>query len=379
MFFHDKRYYLDYAAATPVHPRVFRAMQPFYSEMFANANSIHTSGRAVHHELESCERSMHALGSMGRDDHIVWTSGGTESNERAIDYAIHRWKAQHPDEPYTVAISSIEHPSVVDYLESRQDHLLRIEYIPVNKEGRIDLDWVRAGSSQWENLILVSCIFQSSEVGTTQPIKDLATIVHKHKSQTGCDWPLVHTDASQGVLYHTVNFQDWGVDMVTLCSQKVHGPKGVGALLSKQDIEIEREGTPTVGLIVGFTTALQLATKNRERNTVAIRTLRKELFRQLDKREVEYEVNGSRESDSLIINLSFPSDTRDSEMLVVAFDQAGLEVSSKSACMGSQAEDSRVLSAMGKHPRNSIRISVHHGMSTRDIKAIAKRIAQVVK
>lgn len=372
--FTQKRYYLDYAAATPVSLAVERAMRPYWSKQYANPHSIHQSGVVAHQVVNQCEKKIRQVCHMGTGDGVVWTSGGTESNHLVIDYAIDQWKKSSPGEPYTVIISSVEHPSVVDYLESKSDPSLSVEYIPVDTLGVIDLRFLETRLLKNSHVALVSCVFQNSEVGATQPIKELARLIKKHLPQT-----LVHTDASQGMMYHQCNFSDWGVDMVTLCGQKIHGPKGSGALLIEKGIEISREGTPAVPLIVGMTKALAQVQKNVNSNKQKIVDLRKFLFQKLDECGVEYVVNGNKKELSLIINLSFPSDDRDSEQLVITFDQVGLEVSSKSACMGSQAEDSRVLSAMGLHPKNSIRLCLHHSMKKKDLERIAGRIQRVLR
>lgn len=380
MFLQKKRYYLDSAASTPVVREVLQAMQPYWRDCFANPNSIHQSGRRAKQVVKQCEQRIKQLCNMGHDDQVVWTSGGTESNHLAIDYVIDQWKKDNPDQPYTIVISSIEHPSVVDYLESKNDPLLQLQYIPVTQSGEIDLNYVGARLSKWQNVILVSCIFQSSEVGTTQPIKQLRNKVEelRDKSQNR---PLVHVDASQGMMYYKCNFTDWGVDLVTLCGQKIHGPKGVGVLLVKKDVEakpLHREGTPAVPQNVGITKAFELAQQNTNEKRQRIMELRSLLFEQLNSLDVDFRINCIPTEYSLVINLSFNHDSRDSEQLVVAFDQAGLEVSSKSACMGSQAEDSRVLSAMGLYPTNSIRLCLHHSMKEKDIKEIAKRISNII-
>ncbi len=373
----NKRYYLDYAASTPVVPQVMQAMKPFWSDSFANPNSIHQSGLKAKQALQDSVRQVNTLANMEHNGKVVWTSGGTESNHLAIAYARGHWKASHSHDPYTIMISSIEHPSVVNYLESIHDPLLNIVYVPVDEEGLVKLEFVTKNIASWENVILASCIFQSSEVGTTQPIKKLSEIIRKESPDT-----LIHTDASQGMMYHKLNAQDWDVDMITLCGQKIHGPKGIGALLCRNlgtGFLNNEKGTSAVPLIAGFTKALELAQANTERSSVEIQKLTQVFLQNLKEHDIAYVLNGRTEEASCILNLSFPSDDRDSEQLVVAFDQHGLEVSSQSACMGSQAEDSRILLTMGLSPTNSIRLCLHHEMGSRDIKHITQKIKAIIK
>ena len=374
MFGRNKRYYLDYAASTPVHPQVKRAMEPYWSERFANPHSIHQSGRVARRVVDTCEETVRRMCHMGRNDYVVWTSGGTESNHWVIDSVSKEWKKNNPHQAYTIAISRLEHPSVINYLESQDDPLLKIVYLEVDREGHILLDDASQIIREGDNLILLSCIFQSSEIGSTQAIKTLTRIVKKHSPQTK-----VHTDASQGMMYLPCSLSDWGVDFITLCGQKIHGPKGSGLVIGRQDLMISREGTPAVPLIVGLTRALEIVQEEREESRIKIHQLRKHFFQALDKQRVSYVLNGRKEAPSGIINLSFPTDPRDSEQLVIACDHSGLELSSKSACMGQQAEDSRALSAMGLEPRNSLRFSLHHSLRARDIESITARLAQLVR
>jgi cysteine desulfurase len=369
------RIYADYAAATPVDKQVLQAMQPYWSQYFANPNAQYESARTARAVLDDCVQAVRQTAGMSKEGSVIWTSGGTESNHLAIDFAIKQWKALHPREEYTIIISSIEHPSVVDFVESITDPLCTIVYIKVDREGGIQLDDLGARLPSVVNPIIVSCIFQSSEVGTTQPIKEIAKLVHKHRQNA---FPYMHTDASQGMYYHSLNFQDWGIDMCTICGQKIGAPKGSGALLASPDIDINREGTPAVPLIVGLTAAWERAQSQVEASRKRIQEQRTLLFKALDYRQVSYVVNGDTDANSLVVNLSFPDCARDSESLIVAMDQLGVEVSSKSACVGSQQADSRVLAAMGANPANSLRISLHHTMSEGDISRIAEALAEVV-
>ncbi|MFW0871050.1 MAG: cysteine desulfurase family protein [Patescibacteria group bacterium] len=372
------RVYADYAAATPVHKQVLKAMRPYWRNIFVNPNAGYHRARQVKNLLNDCEVTVRRLAHMHKDDKVMWTSGGTEANHRAIDYAIKRWKELHPGETYTIIISNIEHPSVADFVESIRDPLCFVEYIDVDGEGVIKLKDLGARLPSVNNLILVSCIFQSSEVGSTQPIKELAQLVRKHKG--GREFPYIHTDASQGLYYHKLNFRDWGIDMCTICGQKIEGPKGSGALLARENIEIDRPGTPAVPLIIGITKALELAQSQISESNARIRELRTLLFDTLDRYQIAYSVNGVKNAQSLLVNLSFPFCTSDSEALIVAMDERGVELSSKSACVGSQKEDSRILQAMGIDTvPNSLRISLHHSMKKTDIRRIAYVLAQVVR
>jgi len=250
--------------------------------------------------------------------------------------------------------------------------LMEIVYINLKKNGKLDLGHVRLLLEQNENIALLSLQLQSSQIGVTQELKKIGEL----KKNT---FPTIHIDASQGVFYNNVNMQDWNADTLTICAQKIHGPKGSGILLCKPDRVPVREGTPAAPLIAGVSHALTEAQKNTHKHALLIQTRRKELFQELRRLKVNFVCNGEEEVDSLVVNMSFPKDTRDSEQMIIAFDQVGLEVSSKSACMGSQAQDSILLSSMGLKQNNSVRISLHHDLGSGDIKKIAKRIKSVVR
>lgn len=377
-FLKKRRYYLDYAAATPVDKRIVHAMHKYWSLVYANPFSIHTSGIKVRDILEKQKSIVRDISHARKDTGVVFTSGGTESNQRTIDYGISMWKKESPGQPYSIIISSIEHPSIYNYLNEMLDPLLTVHTVMVNSKGSIILDNVQELLDQAINPVLISVSFQSGEVGTTQPIRQLSQLINEYRASRATQYPLVQCDMSQGVLYHTINFDELGVDFLTLCSQKYFGPKGTGTIISKKTYDIARDGTPTVPLIVGQVIALGIVQTHTALASEKIVALRKQLVQQLDIQNVSYLINGDPDERSSIINLSFPDCRQDSEELVVAFDNVGLQVSSKSACMGNQAQDSQVLSAMGVHPKNSIRISLIPSLSTKDINEISTRIAQVV-
>jgi len=374
LLFPQKRYYLDYAASTPVSKQVQLAMKPYWTDNFANPSSIHSAGKKVKLVVDQCEVRIKKITHASKNTKTVWTSGGTESNRLAIAAAIDAWKTHNPGEKFVVLSSKIEHASVGVFLDSHNEPLMEVEYVDLESDGQLDLDHLKNLLEKNKNVALVVVQLQSSEVGVTQNIKKIGEVVKVTSGQ----FPLLHVDASQGLFYSALNMQAWQTDTLTLCAQKIHGPKGSGVLLCGKSLGVNREGTKAVGLIAGLTQAVDDAQKNIPANAKQISSLRKLLCDELRASNINFVCNGKEEVDSLVFNISFPDDKRDSEQLIVAFDHAGLEVSSKSACMGSQAENSQVLSVMGLQRNNSIRISLHHDLTVRDIKRVAKIITQVV-
>ncbi len=373
-FFPQKRYYLDYAASTPVSRSVQNSMCPYWSVSFANPNSIHHAGREAAQVVSGCAQSIKQATNMTKKSKVVWTSGGTESNQLAVMHAINSWKSIHGDVPFAVVTSHLEHTSVLKYLQSIQDPLMTICYVDIDHEGQISYEHLSQLLSEKPHIALVTIQLQSSEIGVTQNIKKISKLVNSTKAL----FPKIHVDASQGLLYKKIDMQSWGADTVTLCAQKIYGPKGSGALLCTEGVDIKKQGTPAVPLIVGTTQALIDAQVNTQANVAKITKVRAMLLAEMKKRDIQFTCNGNAVEDSLIVNISFTKSEKDSEQLIIACDQVGLELSSKSACIGSQKSDSRLLESMGVNAINSIRISLSHDYTIRDIKEITKRLKQVI-
>ena len=245
------RIYLDYVASTPVDREVLKAMMPYFTDDFGNANSIHQEAVKAKQALGNARKSVADILN-ARSEEIVFTSGGTESNTLAILGIINDIKNMH------AVTSTIEHPSVLEVFKALEKRGLDVTYVGVDETGVVNPKDVREAIK--ENTILVSIMYINNEIGTIQPISEIAKSVRSKKKEYNSEI-YFHTDASQAPLYLPLNILKLGVDLMTLGGHKMYGPKGVGCLFKKKDIKITKAGTENIPLIVGFAKALELAEK----------------------------------------------------------------------------------------------------------------------
>ncbi|KKS38878.1 MAG: Cysteine desulfurase [Parcubacteria group bacterium GW2011_GWD2_42_14] len=357
------RIYLDNGASTAVDSRVVAVMQPYWSEHIGNAGSLHAEGRYAKNILDearsSVAKSLHAIG-----EQVIFTSGGTESNNLAIFGVIEKCLEQgkKPEELHIIT-SAVEHNSITDCYAHFERKGVQVTYIPVDTEGRVDVQ--KFESAFTENTVLVSCMYVNNEIGTIEHIKELSGIVRQVRKNNSAVYPLFHTDASQSPAWVTVNIQKLGVDLLTLDSQKIYGPKGAGCLFVRDREHISpmmfgggqeyglRPGTPPIPLIVGFAKALELVEEERETYVKEVAELRDWLIAYILKNVDNVVLNGAFGEGRIAgnINISFPN--IDDEQLVIEMDVRGVAVSAKSACL-SGIEGSRVVKALHNgSPKNS--------------------------
>src|SRR3989338_5146852 len=278
----QKRIYLDYAAATPVDPRVFAAMKRYFSGAFGNASSIHLEGVEAKRALGSArETAASAIGAHA--DEIIFTSGGTESNNLAIFGAARaKEKTGAPLSQMHFITSTIEHPSVLDCMTSLLRRGAMVTYIGVSEEGIIDPKEVR--EALCERTVLVSIGYGNGEIGVIQPIREIAKEI-RAASVKKFQKPLFHTDASQAFAYLPCDVTQLGVDLMTLDAQKIYGPKGISALFCRRNVPLVRlfegggqekglrPGTENVPLAVGFAKAVELLLNTREKEAKRLEKL----------------------------------------------------------------------------------------------------------
>jgi cysteine desulfurase len=382
---HTSRIYLDYAASTPTDDRVWESMQPYWKEHFGNAGSLHEDGVFARKVIEQA-RARIAASVDAATEEIIFTSGGTESNNLAILGSVRPLLAQKL--PVHIITSSIEHSSVLDCYEALAREGAQISYAPVTSEGLLDLDAFRALLQP--ETYLVSVLLVSNEIGTIQPIADLVAIVRAHEASVG--HPVyVHSDASQGHVYVNASFRDLGVDLLTLDGQKMYGPKGVGALVAKRRVQLApilfggtqerglRPGTPVTPLIVGLAEACSIARAERETLIRHVLPLRDQLCAGIQKTIPTAHINGSmtkRIANS--INFSFPG--KSAEMLVYGLDRRGISVSTRSACLAGVEPGSHVIRALGRggdSATSAVRMSVGRPTTSADIETVIGTFAEV--
>lgn len=345
-----KRIYLDYASLTPIDKGVLKEMKKYSSEDYSNPSSIHASGIKAKKALEGARvrtaKVLHA-----HEDEIIFTSGGTESNHLAL-------------KGNKVIISSTEHSSII-----KQENTIKI---PVDKNGLIDLEILK--KSITSETTLVSVMMVNNEIGSIQPIQEIAKIV-RDASKSFNKKIFFHTDACQAFMHLPIYVEKLGIDFLTLDGAKIYGPRGVGMLYVKRGtLEIERAGTENLPGIMGFAYALELGEKMREKETVHVSNLKNFFFSELQKLNKDIKVNGSLEHSSAhILNISIPN--IDSEFFVLQLDAKGIECSTKSACLRDE-DESYVLKAIGANSKTSVRFSFGRMTTQRDLKVVLKIIRE---
>lgn len=361
-----KRIYLDHAAATSMDSRVKREILT-HMDVFGNASSLHAEGRRAREVIESARARVGKVLNC-RPSEIVFTSSGTEANNLALS------------QQFTHIVSTnIEHHSVLRPLERHGN----VTYVQVRSNGIVDpQDIAKAIRPETQ---FVSVIYANNEIGTIQPIKEIAKILRPLRTN---HYPLLHTDACQASGFLNINVQELGVDLMTLNGSKIYGPKGVGCLFVRRGTKIApqilggdqerglRAGTENPALIAGFAKAIEIADGMREKESARLTKLRDWFISQFP----DAKLNG----DAVLrlpnnINLSF--DGVDGEMLMLSLDARGVAVSTGAACTVSSNEPSHVLQAIGDAegvPREALakwgNIRLTLGRST-----TKKDLAQVVK
>ena len=298
-----KSIYLDYAAQTPVGGEVFAVMKPWLDGTnFGNASAIHDRGKFAKRALEESRDAVRLALGAENNSQVVFTSGGTESNTMAICGVLSQYKEG------VIITSSIEHPSVRELINSHKD-IFSIITIPVTQKGIYDMEALKSAIEEHKP-IMVSLMMVNNEIGTVQPIAEVSKLIKKYSPET-----ILHTDASQTPLYETCNVQSLGVDLMTLCGQKIYGPQGSGALYIRPGVEITplfvvgsqesgmRAGTEPIHQIIGFTHALRLAVQNRVDYKKDMTELQTYFLNSLD--GIEHVVHAKGHGLPLATNISF--------------------------------------------------------------------------
>ncbi len=371
--------YLDNNATTALHAKV---IERFYQllQIFGNASSMHSFGRAAKTELDSARAKIAELISASSPDEIIFTSGGTESDNLAVIGVAEqlRSKGNH------IITSAIEHPAVMSTCNYLMKRGYEITYLPVDHTGLINPKDLEKALTP--NTILVSIMLANNEIGTVQPITELSAITKKHKV-------LFHTDAVQAMGKIPVNVQTLGVDLLSLSGHKFHGPKGVGVLYVRKGLKLApqmhggkqeqgmRSGTYNVPGIASMALALSLAVDEIKSETTRQTMLREKLFKGLEKNIPEIQRNGHAEK-CLPNTLNVTFKYIEGESMLLRLDHDGIAVSTGSACASGSLDPSHVLLALGlphELAHGSIRFSLSRETKEADIEYTIEKVAEVVK
>jgi len=375
------RIYLDHAASTPMHPQVAEAMMKVMTGQYGNASSIHAFGRDAKRTVSGARDSIAAsLGCF--PDELVFTGGGTESDNLAIFGTVYARKEQGKH----VITTAIEHHAVLHSCQELEHQGYEVTYLPVDEHGRVSLDELQEAIRP--DTVLITMMFANNEVGTIQPIREIGELARKHQI-------LFHTDAVQALGTQNISCKDLPVDLISFSAHKINGPQGVGALYVRRGIVLEarshgglqerqrRAGTENIAGIAGFAEALKIATAQAETNRQHDLELRKLLLEQLETHvgKAHFHVNGHPEYTlPNILNISFPEVS--TETMLMNLDMEGIAVASGSACTSGSLEVSHVLKAMmlpEAFLHSAIRFSWGLGNTTEEIMKTAEKIGTILE
>ncbi|MEM2956475.1 MAG: cysteine desulfurase NifS [Candidatus Pacearchaeota archaeon] len=371
--------YMDNAATTPVRKEVIKAMLPYFNKKFGNASSLHLYGREARDAIENARKTIARIIN-AEPEEIIFTSGGTESDNMAIKEIAFASKTKHKNEIIT---SKIEHDAVLESCKMLEKIGFKVHYVNVNKEGIVDIDEIKRMIT--DKTILVSIMHANNEIGTIQPIEEIGRICKRYNVY-------FHTDAVQTFCKLPIDVKKMNIDLLSASSHKIYGPKGVGFLYIRKGIIIEplihggghefgfRSGTENVPGIVGFAKAAELANKERERERRRLKKMRDRIIRELKKIE-GCEINGSLKNRlENNINVSFRA--IEGESILLKLDKKGIAVSTGSACSSKSLEPSHVLLALGlPHiaAHGSIRISLGRFNTEKEVDYLLKVFPKVIE
>lgn len=375
-----KKIYLDHNSTTPLHPEVKKAMEPYGETIFGNASSLHYFGREARKAVDQARINLAKLISAKKEREIIFTSGGTESDNTAIKgmaWAL-KEKGNH------IVTSKIEHHAVLESAHFLEKFGFKTTYLSCDKYGIVDLEELKRSIT--DKTILISIMWANNEVGTIEPISQIAQIARERGIY-------FHTDAVQAVGKIPIDLSKSGVDLLSLSAHKFYGPKGVGALYIREGVKIEplshggshernlRAGTENVAGIVGLGKAAQLALKDMDKESKNLIYLRDKLHKKISEKIELVHLNG-HPSQRLPNTLNISFEGIEGESIILNLDLQGVACSTGSACTSGGIEPSHVLLALGIVPRiaqGAIRFSLGRINTEEEIDYVVKVLVPIVE
>ncbi len=340
----EKPIYFDHAATTPVCEQALEKMLPYFSEVFGNPNSQHAFGRESAKAVDEARDTIAKIINC-KSSELYFTAGGTESDNWALRGVANAYRERGKH----IIISPIEHAAMLSTAKALAKDGFTVEYMKVDEEGFVDLAHLK--SIVRKDTIFVGCMLANNEVGTIEPIKEIAEIAHSVGA-------VCFTDAVQAAGVLKIDVKDLGVDLMSMSSHKIYGPKGVGALYIRNGVKVQsiltgghqermkRGGTTNVPAIVGFSTAFEIAEKELDQNFKYVSSLRDHFIDRVLNEVPFVKLNGPRQN-RLPANADFSFKFIEGESILFSLDLAGICVSSGSACSSGSLEPSHVLLALG--------------------------------
>jgi cysteine desulfurase len=369
--------YLDHAATTPMRPEILDVMRTYFLERFGNPSSLHTYGLEARKAIEDArEQIAHSIGATPPE--IVFTSGGTESDNMALRGVLRDGSGESDH----IITSAIEHPAVLETCKFLEQRGHEVTYVSVDVDGRINPSEVEEAIR--DNTRLISIMHANNEIGSIQPIAEVGAIAASHGVY-------MHTDAVQSVGKVPVDVAALNVDMLSISSHKIYGPKGVGCLYVRKGTRLKplifgggherglRSGTENVPGIVGFSEAMRLASEDFADN-VRIQRLRDELIDAVLREIPDTRLNGGKER-RLPNNANFSFSYIEGESLVLRLNAKGIAGSTGSACSSKKLEPSHVLLAIGLDPvdaHGSLRLTLGRDTTEADVQYVNEVLPEIV-
>jgi cysteine desulfurase len=386
-----RKIYLDYASTTPVDPRVFGVMKPYFSGKFGNPSSMHSFGREASDAVEKARKQ--AADFFGCEvGEIVFTSGATESNNFATKgamIAIVSHFSQKKIKPHIIT-TQFEHSCVLNSCKKLEEQgMAEVTYLPIEKDGLVSVSEVKKNIRP--NTALVTIMYANNEIGTIQPIKEIGKLIAKENIGRE-EKILFHTDAVQAVNYLDCNVDNLGVDLLTASAHKIYGPKGVGLLFVRKGTPLKRiqdggghefnlrAGTLNVPGIVGFGAALEIAQQERARNYKIVEKLRDHMFVRVTKEIKGAKINGSK-IKRIPNNANFIFRDVEGEGMLLGLDMEGIAVSTGSACSSGDLRPSHVLTAIGiseEESHGSLRVTLGKYTTKQEIDFFVDTLKEVI-
>lgn len=370
--------YVDNNATTQVSPEVIEEMLPYFNEFYGNPSSMHMFGGKVEHKITEARKRLAALLGAAPEE-IIFTGCGTESDSTAIRAAI----LSNPDKKH-ILTSRVEHPAIKNHYEYLSKNGYRVTFVPVDRKGRLDLDYLYKNLS--DDTALVSIMWANNESGVIFPLEEISRVVREKGI-------VFHTDAVQAVGKFPIDLKTIDVDMLSLSGHKLHGPKGVGALYVRRGTKYtpfiigghqekgRRGGTENVASIIGLGKAAELAATHLSDNNNQIKQLRDKLENEILKRVPNTIINGDR-NNRLPNTTSIAFEYVEGESILLMMDEFGICASSGSACTSGSLEPSHVLRAMGvpfTAAHGSVRFSLSKYNTEEEINFIIEKLPPIIE
>jgi cysteine desulfurase len=375
-----KRIYMDHTAGKPIDPRVAEAMLPYTETFYGNPSSLHMFGQEAKQALEEARAKVAELIGAERKETIIFTSGATESNNMAIKGVAYRNK----DRGTRILTSSVEHMSVVNSCKYLTTKGFEAVFLPVDEHGFVNLENLEKELT--DKTILVTIVYANGEIGTIEPIEEISKIVHEKGAY-------LHVDATAACGQLPIDVKSEGIDLMTISSNDIYGPKGVGALYIKDGVRMEpllhgggqerglRSGTENLSGIIGFRKAAEIAKKEMPTESERLRRLRDKFIDGLLK-PIKYSFLNGHPTKRLPDNVSVRYNFIEGESMLLSLQMYGVAASSGSACTAKTLEPSHVLLAIGlKHEEahGSLMFTLGRQNTEEEVDFVASLMPDIVK